>query len=299
MKQTTRLNNFSTHWILILFIIFSLFSASGVFATSTFIQWSTISSGSGCGITATVSSTVTTGKLFFDNSLMATDLTFTSQFDSVYSGLTYNADGQIPANIDSVISFASPLPHGSRLIALDIDFDNETLTLTNNGSPLSLLGQIESFSGETSIFPNYNPATGDLITAGSTPGGLNNREASIFDVSGLSSVQVSFMNGSYGSGIIVAIALPVPCGDICPCPGDLDGDQDVDGWDLADFSYYFNQQLSGADLNADNIFDITDIEIFTADYGRNDCPPSCDDDNACTIDSCDPVTGCRHDNICH
>ena len=162
---------------------------------------------------------------------------------------------------------------------------------------MPLLDQIESFDDETSIFPNYYPATGDLITAGSVSGGLNNCEASIFDVSGLSSVQVSFMNGSYGSGVIVAIALPVPCGDICPCPGDLDGDQDVDGWDLADFSYYFNQQLSEADLNADNIFDITDIEIFTADYGRNDCPPSCDDDNACTEESCDPVTGCMSEPV--
>ena len=80
--------------------------------------------------------------------------------------------------------------------------------------------------------------------------------------------------------------------------GDLDNDQDIDCWDLLDFSfYYYVQQLPEADLNGDQVVDAADLEIFASDYGRNDCP-SCDDGNACTEDFCDPQSGCQHTDIC-
>ena len=80
----------------------------------------------------------------------------------------------------------------------------------------------------------------------------------------------------------------------CQCQGDLDNDQDLDGWDLLDFSFYYANQNLEADLNGDNLVDVADLEVFAGDYGRNDCP-SCDDGNACTEDFCDPATGeCQH-----
>ena len=40
-------------------------------------------------------------------------------------------------------------------------------------------------------------------------------------------------------------------GGVCQCRGDLNNDQDADGWDLLDFLFYYAGQSLEADLNGD------------------------------------------------
>ena len=60
------------------------------------------------------------------------------------------------------------------------------------------------------------------------------------------------------------------------CQGDraLGGDNDVDGTDLAEFASEYNQCTSGCayDLDGSNMVNWKDLEIFTRDFGRNNCP---------------------------
>ena len=57
------------------------------------------------------------------------------------------------------------------------------------------------------------------------------------------------------------------------CEGDFNGDGDVDGLDLLDFSFYYDQQqFPEADLNGDFLIDAADLEAFAYDYGRHNCP---------------------------
>ena len=58
----------------------------------------------------------------------------------------------------------------------------------------------------TSTFPTYNAVLGELVAFGLE----NSNDASIFDLSGASSVQVDFTGGGLGSRIFVAVALPIP-----------------------------------------------------------------------------------------
>jgi hypothetical protein len=73
-----------------------------------------------------------------------------------------------------------------------------------------LLEQLESIAGQSSLFPTYDPLTGELVAVRPNASGLNDNEASVFDVSGLSSRDVGFRNGNANSGIGLALALPVP-----------------------------------------------------------------------------------------
>ena len=75
----------------------------------------------------------------------------------------------------------------------------------HRGTPLSLDEQRETIDGSSSVFPSYDAGTGVLSTAATTP---NDFEASVFDVSGISTIDVEFAGG-LGSAGFVAIALPI------------------------------------------------------------------------------------------
>jgi hypothetical protein len=64
---------------------------------------------------------------------------------------------------------------------------------------------------------------------------------------------------------------PIDC-----CDGDFDGDNDVDGSDLAVFAADFGRtDCSGdceGDFDGDGDVDGSDLAVFAADFGRTDCP---------------------------
>jgi len=64
--------------------------------------------------------------------------------------------------------------------------------------------------------------------------------------------------------------------DIELCEGDFDGDDDVDGSDLAVFAADFGRtDCSGdceGDFDTDGDVDGSDLATFAADFGRTDCP---------------------------
>jgi hypothetical protein len=136
----------------------------------------------------------------------ASDGTFISDFAASYSALHYASPASGPANISSTISFSQALPIGAKLIAVDVDYMGENLSLSSSGSPLSLLEQRETINGANSVFPTYNASTGVLSEVAPNQ---NANEASVFDVSGLSVIDVHRAGGNTSSGIGVAIALPI------------------------------------------------------------------------------------------
>jgi hypothetical protein len=65
------------------------------------------------------------------------------------------------------------------------------------------------------------------------------------------------------------------CYSIDSCDGDFDGDNDVDGSDLAVFAADFGRtDCDGdckGDFDKDGDCDGTDLSVFAADFGRTDC----------------------------
>jgi hypothetical protein len=63
-----------------------------------------------------------------------------------------------------------------------------------------------------------------------------------------------------------------------PCEGNFDGDNDVDGSDLAVFAADFGRTDCGTgapcegNFDGDNDVDGSDLAVFAADFGRTDCP---------------------------
>ena len=60
------------------------------------------------------------------------------------------------------------------------------------------------------------------------------------------------------------------------CPGDFNGDSDVDGSDLAVFAADFGRTDCagdcGVDFDEEGGVDGSDLAVFAADFGRTDCP---------------------------
>lgn len=88
------------------------------------------------------------------------------------------------------------------------------------------------------------------------------------------------------------------------CEGDFDRDGDVDEADLdvfaADFGRddcFYTGDCEG-DFDYDGDQDGRDLSVLAEDYGRKDCPcvapQPCNDGNPCTIDFIDPDGQCRH-----
>ncbi len=132
---------------------------------------------------------------------------------------TYLLWVQHAASISSTLSFSESLPSGAKLLAIDLDFEAETFTLSSGGTPLVLLEQRETTDGASSDFPSYDSGTGTLSHSG---GSTNEFEASVFDVSGLSAIDVDFVNG-LGSAGLIAIALPIPEPAPVPAVGSVGG----------------------------------------------------------------------------
>jgi hypothetical protein len=81
-------------------------------------------------------------------------------------------------------------------------------------------------------------------------------------------------NNDYGGWQIddvEVIVSPLACVD--PCPGDLDGDYDVDIFDFGQFAAGFailtNATRANGDLDGDGDVDIFDFGLFAAAFGIN------------------------------
>lgn len=197
-----------------------LLSPSIVSAGSSFIEWESGTSGSGGGINATVDATISKGSLTtFEGP--ATNPTFIELFAANYGGMShFSGPGSTLSNIISTVSFSSTLPVGARLVVVDVDVAGENITLSSSGTPLTLLAQLETLTGQSSAFPSWDPLLGQL--SATTPSGqFNNTEASVFNISGLSSIQVDSFGGKNNSGIGVAVALPTGAINITTIGDDL------------------------------------------------------------------------------
>jgi hypothetical protein len=168
-------------------------------------------------LTFTTVQTETSG-LFSISDYTATDPTFVSTYSDTFSRLVFGAAGT-SGNLLAEITFSEPLPVGTMLLAMDLDFRDETFIMSSNLGFLSLLEQGESTNGATSFLPNYNPATGTLVET--HPGNTGNSdEFARFDLSGVSSLSVQFLNGGVDSGSAIAIATPETISTI-PLPAGL------------------------------------------------------------------------------
>lgn len=180
---------------------------SDAHAERAFIEWTSDSEGSIGSYVATVDATIVDGVLGPDDGT-ATDATFVADFAGSYSVLRYGTPEFAPAEITSTITFSEALPAGSLLLVIDVDYRGETVTVSSLGTALTLVEQRETFDGATSSFPIWDGGAGMLTE--NTPGveGQNEFEASVFDVGGLTEVDVDFAGGLYESAIHLAIALP-------------------------------------------------------------------------------------------
>lgn len=147
-------------------------------------------------------------------SLTATAPSFVAQYGAALPTMaTTNGVAGSAANSVVQFSFNNSLPTGSRLIVLDVDIAlyDERFELSQVGGALTLLDQLESNSGASSVFPSWMSLTGILRAQGTQNN--NNYEATVFDVSGASVITARFLRNSGGGGIAGAhlvIGVPVP-----------------------------------------------------------------------------------------
>jgi len=182
-----------------------LAGATSAHAAPVFADWVN-GSIDGIGITVTdVGGPATPGEIT-NVTASFSDPTFTAAYATNFSALKFGALG-IPGNLLADISFTEALPTGSFLFAIDMDFSGETFVISSDLGFLSLTGQGETQTGATSQLPTYNHTNGNLVSAFSS-GGANFDEYSLFDVSGVSSLSVQWLNGGAASGSLIAIGTP-------------------------------------------------------------------------------------------
>lgn len=191
-----------------------LVGATSAHAAPIFADWAN-GSIDGIGITVTdVGGPATPGEIT-NQTANFSDPTFTAAYATSFSALKFGALG-IPGNLLADISFTEALPTGSFLFAIDMDFSGETFVISSDLGFLSLIEQGETQTGTTSQLPTYNPTNGNLVSAFSS-GGDNFDEYSLFDVSGVSSLSVQWLNGGASSGSLIAIGTPGDTG-MSPVP---------------------------------------------------------------------------------
>ncbi len=146
----------------------------------------------------------------------ATNPEFISKYGASVPAFTMsNGVGGTQALGLSSITFSQALPANSILIAFDVDtirFDEFRFSNTQN--PLTFVEQLELVENENSDFPIWNQAAQSLISNGVQG---NNSEATVLNVEGNSTLNVSFLREAGGSSFGVSIfaigvAVPEPTG---------------------------------------------------------------------------------------
>jgi hypothetical protein len=201
--------------ILCLGVLTACFSGSVQASSLTYFNWTANGGGFGAsqgGITAVVDFQTGGDDSLFKNVLTMTDPQFDSSYGATVPTLKMDSgSGGSAGSSNSFISFTSPLPIGARLFIFDVDIElrSERVFLSSRQN-YSLLEQRESQAGATSGFPSWTSASG-LLAA--TSDDANNEEASVFDVSGVSALTVSYRRAAGGTGVTgasFAFEIPVP-----------------------------------------------------------------------------------------
>ena len=137
------------------------------------------------------------------------------------------------------------------MVLLDIDVD-ESISFVSD-SPIVFLRQVETRLGETSAPTIFNTTTQTLTG----PSSGNLEAASVFDISGVSSISFNYSN-PFGTEATIGFALPpVNLGDV-----NLDGV--VDFFDIQPFITVLSAQTfqAEADIDGNGVVDFFDIQPF-------------------------------------
>jgi hypothetical protein len=138
----------------------------------------------------------------------------TAETPLLWTATSGQAGYEVPAGASSIftLSFSTPLPEGSLLSVMDIDFAWERATVTGLDSS-AYLGTVPRTTGGSysGVFPSYDTTDATWTL---TPDGVgNNGEFTFFDLSGVTSVSFSnthVQTASSGSEIAFGVAIPVP-----------------------------------------------------------------------------------------
>ena len=185
---------------------------------SVFVDWDASFQGSAPGISIANVFSVSPGALELDT-FTATDAVFLASYSQSIPSLGLMIE---PAGIDAQFAFSTstPLPTGSRLMVFDFDALDERMNVSSGGAPLVLDSQVETQSGASSTFPDYDAATGELTRSPFTSD--NPFEATLFDISGLDSFDVTADRSlaSFASGLRIAVSVPSSPTDPPTSPSD-------------------------------------------------------------------------------
>lgn len=164
------------------------------------------------GIDATVSYNTSGDDPLYRKDLTMTAPTFVASYGSPVPTLKMDNGAAGSAGLGNTeVVFSSPLPAGSRLFIFDVDVQQrgERMLITTR-STLSLIEQLETQAGATSVFPAWSQRSATLSAIATTP---NNEEATVFDASGFVSLNIGFRRNAGGDGFngaSFAFAIPVP-----------------------------------------------------------------------------------------
>lgn len=206
--------------ICLLLTLFALGNSSA-HADFWYFSWSETSPGEYSANVNSISAGLTYSTSAGDSTEIQTFFPSAILFQSRYGGVipTFvmtNGDAGSSANSVSSITFNTALPDNSILIAFDVDTirNDEFRFFNQDGGPLSLIEQLESIENATSTFPIWDSNAQTLTSANI---GGNQSEASVFDISGNSTIDIGYFRDAGGSSLggsvfAIGIAIPEPGG---------------------------------------------------------------------------------------
>lgn len=216
------------------------------------------------GIAGTLSYTTAANDSGGPIRLSANDPTFVSSYGANLAGFEMSSGvGGSSANSTAAILFDAPLPAGAVLIATDVDTSrNDQIQFSNTGLQVALIEQLESIAGASSVFPAWD---GSLQLLASTSSTGNSSEATVFNVSGLNSIDLTYTRDNGGSavgGVNFVIGVPTVL-----VLGDVNLDGVVDFSDIPAFIAVLAGGGGGrfqaeADTNQSGSIDFGDIQPF-------------------------------------
>lgn len=201
-------------------LLLVVFAPAFVFADVSYFSWNLTGvdtyTATLNGVNATLAYSTTAADTAGPTSQTATDSTFISTYGTEIDvfGMSNGVAGSSAHGMTEIV-FDVALPENAILIAFDLDtIRMDEFQFSNTQNPLGLLEQLETEAGANSSFPLWNAATQSLISSG-VQGNAN--EATVFDVGGNMTIDISFFRNAGGSSIgagsfAIGVAIPEPNG---------------------------------------------------------------------------------------